>query len=82
MRIALLLITLLTSSIVWGSESNAPKMPNAPKEIPYAKQIGYTQNWFEKLLSNNKTTKKYFKMLVQIRGVRYYEFRMLHSCHK
>ncbi len=36
---------------------------------PYAKKIGYTQNWFEKLLSNNKTTKKYFKMLVQIRGM-------------
>lgn len=36
---------------------------------PYAKKIGYTQNWFERLLSNNKTTKKYFKMLVQIRGM-------------
>jgi nitronate monooxygenase len=36
---------------------------------PYAKKIGYTQNWFEKLLSNNKTTKKYFKMLTQIRGM-------------
>ena len=36
---------------------------------PYAKKIGYKQNWFEKLLSNNKTTKKYFKMLVQIRGM-------------
>ncbi len=36
---------------------------------PYAKKIGYTQNWLEKLLSNNKTTKKYFKMLVQIRGM-------------
>jgi nitronate monooxygenase len=36
---------------------------------PYAKKIGYTQNWFEKLLSNNNTTKKYFKMLVQIRGM-------------
>ena len=36
---------------------------------PYAKKIGYTQNWLEKLLANNKTTKKYFKMLVQIRGM-------------
>ncbi|MDA9563414.1 nitronate monooxygenase family protein [Flavobacteriales bacterium] len=35
----------------------------------YAKKIGYTQNWFERLLSNNKTTKKYFKMLVQVRGM-------------
>ncbi|MBL0049367.1 MAG: nitronate monooxygenase [Bacteroidetes bacterium] len=37
---------------------------------PYAKKIGYTQNWLEKLLSTNKTTKKYFKMLVQIRGMK------------
>ena len=36
---------------------------------PYAKKIGYKQNWIEKLLSNNKRTKKYFKMLVQIRGI-------------
>ncbi len=36
---------------------------------PYAKKIGYKQNWLERLLSNNKTTKKYFKMLVQIRGM-------------
>ncbi|MBL4653663.1 MAG: nitronate monooxygenase [Flavobacteriales bacterium] len=36
----------------------------------YAKKIGYTQNWFERLLSNNKTTKKYFKMLVQFRGMK------------
>jgi len=37
---------------------------------PYAKKIGYTQNWFEKLLSKNKRTKKYFKMLVQLRGMK------------
>ena len=36
----------------------------------YAKKIGYTQNWFERMLSNNKTTKKYFKMLVQFRGMK------------
>ncbi|MBL4624247.1 MAG: nitronate monooxygenase [Flavobacteriales bacterium] len=36
----------------------------------YAKKIGYTQNWFERLLSTNKTTKKYFKMLVQFRGMK------------
>lgn len=36
---------------------------------PYAKKIGYTQNWIEKLLSKNKRTKKYFKMLVQVRGI-------------
>lgn len=37
---------------------------------PYAKKIGYTQNWFEKLLARNKKTKKYFKMLVQWRGMK------------
>ncbi|MBN8701769.1 MAG: nitronate monooxygenase [Bacteroidetes bacterium] len=37
---------------------------------PFAKKIGYKQNWFEKLLSNNKRTKKYFKMLVQFRGMK------------
>lgn len=37
---------------------------------PYAKKIGYKQNWFEKLLSSNPKTKKYFKMLVQLRGMK------------
>ncbi len=37
---------------------------------PYAKEIGYSQNWFEKMLSSNSTTKKYFKMLVQVRGMK------------
>jgi len=37
---------------------------------PFAKKIGYKQNWFEKLLSNNSTTKKYFKMCVQISGMK------------
>lgn len=35
---------------------------------PYAKKIGYDQNWLERFLSTNSTTKKYFKMLVQLRG--------------
>lgn len=35
---------------------------------PYAKQIGYKQNWFEHFMSRNPRTKKYFKMLVQMRG--------------
>ncbi len=37
---------------------------------PYAKKIGYKQNFFENLLSNNKTTKKYFKMWVQFSGMK------------
>ncbi len=35
----------------------------------YAKKIGLHQNWFEKWMSKNPRTKKYFKMLVQIRGL-------------
>lgn len=35
---------------------------------PYAKKIGYSQNAIEKFLSRNSRTKKYFKMLVQLRG--------------
>lgn len=37
---------------------------------PYAKKIGYKQNWFEKTLSTNKSTKKYFKMFVQYTGMK------------
>lgn len=36
----------------------------------FAKKIGYRQNWFERFLSTNPRTKKYFKMLVQVRGMR------------
>ncbi len=37
---------------------------------PYAKKVGYSQNWFEKQLSKNTTTRKYFKMLVQVQGMK------------
>lgn len=37
---------------------------------PFAKKIGYKQNWFERLLSNNARTKKYFKMWVQLSGMK------------
>lgn len=39
-------------------------------DTPYAKKIGYQQTWFEKQLNENKTVKKYFKMLTQIRGMK------------
>lgn len=44
--------------------------PCAVINTPYAKKIGTHQSWIEKLLSNNSTTKKYFKMLVQVRGMK------------
>ncbi|WP_343668250.1 nitronate monooxygenase [Chitinophaga sp.] len=37
---------------------------------PTARKIGYKQNWLEKLLNNNARTRKYFKMLVQLRGMK------------
>jgi nitronate monooxygenase len=37
---------------------------------PFAKKIGYKQNWLEKMLSNNKTTKKLFKMWIQLSGMK------------
>ena len=37
---------------------------------PAAKKIGYKQNWMEKMLSHNPRTSKYFKMLVQLRGMK------------
>jgi nitronate monooxygenase len=40
---------------------------------PFAEKIGYRQNWFEKLLSNNSRTRKYFKMWVQVSGMKQLE---------
>jgi nitronate monooxygenase len=37
---------------------------------PFAKKIGYKQNWLERMLSTNSRTKKYFKMWVQISGMK------------
>lgn len=37
---------------------------------PYAKKIGYKQNALERWLSKNKTTKKYFKMLFALKGMK------------
>lgn len=36
----------------------------------FAKKIGYKQNWLERTLSNNSRTKKYFKMWVQLTGMK------------
>ena len=37
---------------------------------PYAQKIGYKQNWFERLMSKNKKVRKYFKMMVQVKGMK------------
>jgi nitronate monooxygenase len=48
----------------------------------YAKKIGHTQNWFERVLSKNKKTKKYFKMLVQFRGMKKLEESVTRGSYK
>ena len=44
--------------------------PSAIINTDFAKKIGTRQNLFERMLSKNKRTKKYFKMLVQVRGMK------------
>jgi nitronate monooxygenase len=46
-------------------------------DTPEAKNMGYTQSWFEKFMSNNPRTKKWFKMLVQARGMKRLEDSVL-----
>jgi len=40
---------------------------------PYAQKIGLHQNFAERFLSRNPRTKKYFKMLVNVRGMKWLE---------
>lgn len=49
---------------------------------PYAKKIGYKQNFFERFLSNNKQTRKYFKMWVQYTGMKKLEKSVLPADYK
>lgn len=44
--------------------------PSAIINTPYAKKIGTKQTFLERVLSKNSRTKKYFKMLVQLRGMK------------
>lgn len=44
--------------------------PCAIINTEYAQKIGYKQNWIERILNKNKRTKKYFKMITQLRGVK------------
>lgn len=56
------------------------KLSGTPATIintPTAKKMGYDQNWIEKFLSNNPRTKKWFKMFVQIRGMKKLEQSVL-----
>ena len=46
-------------------------------DTPEAKKMGYTQSWFEHFMSNNPRTKKWFKMFVQVRGMKKLEESVL-----
>src|SRR6187549_3570556 len=46
-------------------------------DTPQAKKMGYEQTWFEKYMSNNPNTKKWFKMFVQARGMKKLEASVL-----
>jgi len=51
-------------------------------DTPEAKKMGYTQSWFEKLMSNNPRTKKWFKAWVQVRGMKKLEESVLPNNYK
>lgn len=44
---------------------------------PEAKKMGYNQSWIEKFLSNNPRTKKWFKLFIQLRGMKKLERSVL-----
>lgn len=61
------------------------KLSGTPCSIistPEAQDMGLKQNWFERLLSNNPQTKKWFKMLVQVRGMKKLEESVLPNNYK
>jgi nitronate monooxygenase len=39
-------------------------------DTPEAKKMGYSQTWFERFMSNNPNTKRWFKTFVQVRGMK------------
>jgi nitronate monooxygenase len=49
---------------------------------PEAQRMGLKQNWFERLLSNNPRTKKWFKGLVQLRGFKRLEQSIVPNNYK
>jgi len=61
------------------------RLSGTPSNIintPYAQKIGTTQNWLERYLSNHKRTKKYFRMLVQIKGMKSLEQAIMPGSYK
>ncbi len=46
-------------------------------DTPEAQKMGYTQNWFERFMSHNPQTKRWFKTLIQIQGMKKLEQSVL-----
>ncbi len=51
--------------------------PSAVIYNDFIKKLGVKQGFFERTLSNNKWTKKYFKMYIQIRGMKWLEGKVI-----
>ncbi|MCA6362633.1 MAG: nitronate monooxygenase [Bacteroidetes bacterium] len=51
-------------------------------DTPEAKRMGYEQNWFERFMSNNPRTKKWFKTIVHVRGMKRLEQSVLPNNYK
>lgn len=51
-------------------------------DTPEARKMGYDQSWFERFMSNNPRTKKWFKMFVQVRGMKKLEESVLPNNYK
>jgi len=49
---------------------------------PYVKEVGTKQNWFEKLLSKNKSLKKYVKMITFYKGMKAVEKAAFNSTYE
>ena len=61
------------------------RLSGTPSNIintPYAQKIGTKQNWLERYLSNHSKTKKYFRMLVQIKGMKKLEQAIIPGSYK
>ena len=61
------------------------KISGTPSTIIYnafAKKVGLRQNALERFLSKNKQTRKYYKMLIQLRGMKNMEQSLLPGSYK
>ncbi len=61
------------------------KMSGSPLTVintPYVQQLGTKANWLEWILNNNKTLKKYAKMLLALRGMKAVEKAAMGATYK